>query len=212
MWQTNSWLVQSVSFAGLGAGSPCVGTCVCVLAPLSLSLRQNMTTTWGGKWFCLGHTGRSPQPRINPVLVQVVPLEVVARGLRKTAWTCTWRMQWTLHTRRQSDILHIPTWPRQVDKTVKEKHEERKSITQTKNSSKHRKIFFYFLSTFFKIFKAEIEVTPCAGMLAMEKVVLEARQFQKHLIRYVQGWRVIFSPSHSHCRIVFLFPWMYLDT
>ena len=118
----------------------------------------------------------------------------------------------TLHTRRQSDILHIPTWPRQLDKTVKEKHEERKSITQTKNSSKHRKIFFYFLSTFFKIFKAEIEVTPCAGMLALEKVVLEARQFQKHLIRYVQGWRVIFSPSHSHCRIVFSFPWMYLKT
>ena len=82
---TDQQLVGPVSFAGLGAGSPCVGTCVCVLAPLSLSLRQNMPTKLSGKWFCLGHTGRSPQPRINPVLVQVVPLEVVARGLRKVA-------------------------------------------------------------------------------------------------------------------------------
>ena len=126
VWQTNSWLVQSVWQAGTErvAVSPHVGTCVCVSATLSLSFCGKISCRLGER---VNHSCEGlPSRESGPQRLRRLGLDFTSPFHSRLVLAASWKLvSWmntyvaNAHTTHSpTDRLHIPLWPRHLKKSI----------------------------------------------------------------------------------------------
>ena len=206
MWQTNSWLVPfgcRVDGERVKPVGPHVGTCVCAPATLSLKIScqlgkqhqfseglkviasplkkedSNVSDTW-------------PRPQFT-VLVHAVSLEVGSSGLMEVGWMNSYVAN--AHTTHSpTDGLHIPLWPRHLWEIYWQEVRQLPKVVGLFLELPWNEIISKVDSLGSLLLSPSLlrGHNMCAHALALEKVVLPARQFQTDLIwnsLYVQDRR-----------------------